>query len=177
MLLLVVAYSNKVFTGNAVIDELKWWVAEFGSHREWKYKVDFDTEKTQYTSKYGDVQWAYVDYFTPGKLQGMLTDKKCAYKVKDIGGKLMVGPGRFNYLESKYKEKKKVKTFDFGKYSDGVTTATEDDTSKKKFDLKNLDFKDDRDEINPVQTDTTDSKYLFDNDDAVVIKFEKNEKK
>ncbi len=169
--------SNKVFTGNAVIDELKWWVAEFGSHREWKYKVDFDTEKTQYTSKYGDVQWAYVDYFTPGKLQGMLTDKKCAYKVKDIGGKLMVGPGRFNYLESKYKEKKKVKTFDFGKYSDGVTTATEDDTSKKKFDLKNLDFKDDRDEINPVQTDTTDSKYLFDNDDAVVINFKKNEKK
>ena len=169
--------SNKVFTGNAVIEELQWWVSEFGSHREWKYKVDFDTEKTKYTSKYGDVQWAYVDYFTPGKLQGMLTDKKCAYKVKDIGGKLMVGPGRFNYLESKYKEKKKVKTFDFGKYSDGVTTATEDDTSKKKFDLKNLDFKDDRDEINPVQTDTTDSKYLFDNDDAVVINFKKNEKK
>ena len=169
--------SNKVFTGNAVIEELQWWVSEFGSHREWKYKVDFDTEKTKYTSKYGDVQWAYVDYFTPGKLQGMLTDKKCAYKVKDIGGKLMVGPGRFNYLESKYKEKKKVKTFDCGKYSDGVTTATEDDTSKKKFDLKNLDFKDDRDEINPVQTDTTDSKYLFDNDDAVVINFKKNEKK
>ena len=170
--------SNKVFTGNAVIDELKWWVAEFGSHREWTYKSDMDTDKVEYVHKYGDVKWAYVDYFTPGKLQGLLTDKKCAYKVKDIGGRLMVGPGRFNYLESKYKEKQKIKTFDFGKYSDGVTTATEDDTSsKKKFDLKNLDFKDERDEINPVQTDTTDSRYLFDNDDAVVINFKRNEKK
>ena len=170
--------SNKVFTGNAVISELEWWVSEFGSHREWTFKVDFDTDKTEYTHKYGDVKWAYVDYFTPGKLQGLLTDKKCAYKVKDIGGKLMVGPGRFNYLESKYKEKQKIKVFDFGKYSDGVTTATEDDFSgKKKFDLKNLDFKDERDEINPVQTDTTDSKYLFDNDDAVVINFKRNEKK
>ena len=170
--------SNKVFTGNAVIDELKWWVAEFGSHREWTYKVDLDTDKMSYTNKMGDVKWAYVDYFTPGKLQGMLTDKKCAYKVKDIGGRLMVGPGRFNYLESKYKEKQKIKTFDFGKYSDGVTTATEDDTSiKKKFDLKHLDFKDERNEINPIQTDITDSKYLFDNDDAVVINFKRNEKK
>ena len=108
----------------------------------------------------------------------MLTDKLCAFKVKDIGGKPLVGPGRFNYLESKYKEKQKIKTFDFGKYSDGVTTATEDDSStKKKFDLKNLDFTDERDEINPVQTDTTDSRYLFDNDDAVVINFKRNEKK
>ena len=170
--------ANKVFTGNAVIDELEWWVSEFGQHREWTYKVDFDTEKTQYGSKYGDAKWAYVNYFTPGKLQTMLTDKLCAFKVKDIGGKPLVGPGRFNYLESKYKEKQKIKTFDFGKYSDGVTTATEDDTSpKKKFDLKNLDFTDERDEINPVQTDTTDSRYLFDNDDAVVINFKRNEKK
>ena len=50
-------------------------------------------------------------------------------------------------------------------------------STKKKFDLKNLDFKDERDEINPVQTDTTDSRYLFDNDDAVVINFKRNEKK
>lgn len=170
--------SNKIFTGNAVIDELEWWCAEFGSHREWTYKVDFDTEKTKYTNKYGDVKWAYVNYFTPSKLQGQLTDKKCAYKIKDIGGRLKVGPGKFNYLDSKYKEKQKIKIYDFEKYSDGVTTDTEDDaSSKRKFDLKNLDFKDERNEINPVQTDTTDAKYLFDNDDAVVINFKRKEKK
>ena len=169
--------ANKIFTGNAVIGELEWWSEEFGSHREWTYNVDLDTEKMKYANKYGNVKWAYVKYFTPGKLQGAITDKKCAYKVKDIGGKLLIGPGRFNYLESKYKQKQKIKIFDFGKYSDGVTTTTEDDSSRKKFDLRNLDFKDERDEINPVQTDTTDSKYLFDNDDAVVINFKKNEKK
>ena len=170
--------SNKIFTGNGVIEELQWWSSEFGVHREWTYSSDMDTDTMKYTSKMGGVKWKYVEYFTPGKLQGALTGKKCAYKVKDIGGKLMVGPGKFNYLESKYKQKQKIKNFDFGKYSDGVTTATEDDNStRRKFDLKNLDFKDERDEINPVQTDTTDSRYLFDNDDAVVINFKRNEKK
>ena len=84
----------------------------------------------------------------------------------------MVGPGDFQYLESKYKEQQKVKTYDFGRYSDSVTTASEDnnDRTKKKFNLKDLDFIDDRDEFNPIQTDTTDSKYLFDNEDAIVVK-------
>ena len=169
---------NKIFTGNGVAEELEWWAKEFGQKREWTFKVDFDTDKVEYTHKYGDAKWAYVDYFTPGKLQSMLTNTMAAFKVKGLNGKPIVGPGRFKYLESKYKEKQKIKTFDFGKYSDGVTTASEDDSSaKKKFDLKNLDFKDERDEINPVQTDTTDSRYLFDNDDAVVINFKRNEKK
>ena len=91
----------------------------------------------------------------------------------------MAGQGKLGYLESKYKEPKKIKTFDFGKYSDGVTTDTEDNNDtqvKKKFDLKHLDFKDERDEINPVQTNTTDSNYLFDNEDAIVVNF-KNKKK
>ena len=68
-----------------------------------------------------------------------------------------------------------------GKYSDGVTTATEDEENgkiitKKKFNPKKLDFKDERDEINPVQTNTSDSNYLFDNEDAIVVNF-KNKKK
>lgn len=82
-------------------------------------------------------------------------------------------------MESKYKEPKKIKTFDFGKYSDGVTTSTEDTENgfnKKKFNLKNLDFTDERNEINPVQTNTTDSNYLFDNEDAIIVNF-KNKKK
>ena len=79
-----------------------------------------------------------------------------------------------NYLEAKYKEPHKIKTYDFGKYSDGVTTATEDDNnSPKKFDFKHIDFKDEKNEIDPVQTDTTDSKYLFDNEDAIVVNFKK----
>ena len=90
----------------------------------------------------------------------------------------MVGPGNFRYMESKYKEPQKIKTFDFGKYSDSVTTETEDtENGKKKFDLNNINFIDERNEFNPVQTDTTDSKYLFDNEDAIIVNFKKNEKR
>ena len=62
------------------------------------------------------------------------------------------------------------------KYSNSAGTAIEedsDDTSKKKFDLKNLDFTDERDEFNPIQTDVTDSKYLFDNEDAIIVNFKR----
>ena len=81
-------------------------------------------------------------------------------------------------MESKYKEPHKIKTFDFGKFSDGVTTNSEDDSSdmRKKFNPKNIDFKDDRNEFDPIQTDTTDSKYMFDNEDAIVVNF-RNKKK
>ena len=44
--------------------------------------------------------------------------------VKDSGGKPVAGQGKLNFLESKYKEPKKIKTFDFGRYSDSVTTST-----------------------------------------------------
>ena len=137
--------------------------------------IDFD--KMQYESKHGGVEWKFTPYFKPGKLQ-TLGQKDCAYKIRGSNGKPVVGPGKFNYLESKYKEPKKFKTFDFGKYSDGVTTETEDTENglnKKKFNLKKLNFVDERNEINPVQTDTTDSNYVFDNEDAIVVNL-KNKK-
>lgn len=92
----------------------------------------------------------------------------------------MAGQGKLNFLESKYKEPKKIKTFDFGRYSDSVTTSTEDDNdlpTKKKFDLKHLDFTDERNEFDPVQTDVTDSDYLFDNEDAIVVNLNNKNKK
>ena len=86
----------------------------------------------------------------------------------------MVGPGRLAYLESKYKEPHKIKTYDFTKYSDNVSVVSEDtDTSSRKFNPKNIDFRDDRNEIDPIQTDTTDSSYSFDNEDAIVVNLKK----
>lgn len=169
--------ANKIFTGNASTEELEWWSKEFGEKREWKMQNTIDFDKMQYDSKHGGVEWKFVPYFKPGKLQSF-GQKDCAYKIRGSNGKPLAGQGKLNYLESKYKEPKKIKTFDFGKYSDGVTTDTEDDNTtqvKKKFDLKHLDFKDERDEINPVQTNTTDSSYLFDNEDAIIVNF-KNKK-
>ena len=170
--------ASKIFTGGGVISELEWWSSEFGQKREWAMGNTIDFDKMKYDSKHGSVKWDFTPYFKPGKLQ-TLSQKECAFKIRGSNGKPVVGPGKFNYLESKYKEPKKIKTFDFGKYSDGVTTETEDTENglnKKKFNPKKLDFIDERNEINPVQTDTTDSNYLFDNEDAIVVNF-KNKKK
>ena len=169
--------ANKIFTGGASIDELEWWSKEFGTKREWTMSDTMDFDKMKYDSKHSNVKWEFVAYFKPGKLQG-LGAKDCAFKIRASNGKSLVGPARLNYLESKYKEPKKIKIYDFGKYSDGVTTASEDNNdspAKRKFDLKNLDFKDERNEINPIQTDTTDSNYMFDNENAIVINL-KNKK-
>ena len=168
---------NKIFTGGGVIGELEWWSSEFGQKREWSMGNTIDFDKMKYDSKHGGVEWKFTPYFKPGKLQ-TLGQKDCAYKIRGSNGKPVVGPGKFNYLDSKYKEPKKIKTFDFGKYSDGVTTETEDTENglnKKKFNLKKLNFVDERNEINPVQTDTTDSNYVFDNEDAIVVNL-KNKK-
>ena len=166
--------GNKIYTGNGTFDELSWWSGEFGTKREWTYSNSMDMEKMKYDSKYGSVKWEFIKYFKEGKLQG-LGAKDCAYKIRGRNGKPMVGPGRLAFLESKYKEPHKVKTYDFGKYSDGVTTATEDDNSStsKKFNPKKVDFIDDKNEYNPIQTDTTDSNYLFDNDDAIIVNLKK----
>lgn len=170
--------ANKIFTGNADYDEIEWWGKEFGTHREWKFSNSMDMEKLEYDKKYGGVKWDFVPNFKPGKLQNM-AQKQCAYQIRASNGKPQCGLGDFEYLSAKYKEPQKIRNYDFGKYSDGVTTETEDDengSNRKRFDLKNIDFTDERNEIDPVQTDVSDSKYLFDNEDAIVVNL-KNKKK
>lgn len=162
--------ASKIFTGNGAVDELEWWSKEFGSHREWSFSKSMNMDKLEYDPKVSGVKWEFVSNFKAGKLQ-TLGAKECAYKIRGSNGKPMVGLGRLNLLESKYKEPHKVKTYDFGKYSDSVTTATEDDSSsaKRKFDFKHMDFKDkDTNEINPIQIDNTDSNYSFDTQDPIV---------
>ena len=169
--------ANKIFTGNGTKEDLEWWEIEFGQYREWNFQSSIDFEKMKYDSKHGNVEWKFVPYFKVGKLQGAIGQKDCAYKIRDDSGKPMVGPGKLNYLESKYKEHQHIKIYDFGKYSDSVTTATEDDNDthkKSKFNPKKLDFIDERNEINPIQTDDTDSKFLFNNGDAIIVNLKKN---
>ncbi len=161
--------ANKIFTGNAEWDEIEWWSKEFGTHREWKYTQSIDTEKLEYDPKLGNVKWEYVSNVKQGKLQA-LTLGKCAYKIKGDKGRLLGGTGKFEFLQSKYKEPQKIKTYDFSKYSNGTATDNNDsDDTKKKFDLKNINFLDKKNEYDPIQTDITDSKYLFDNQDAIIV--------
>ncbi len=165
--------ANKIFTGNAEYDEIEWWTKEFGTHREWKYSSSMSMDKLEYDSKVSGVKWEYVDNLKMGKLQ-TLTLGKCGYKIKGDKGSQQAGCGNFEFLSSKYKEPQKIRTYDFSKYSNSVvSSSTEEDDNRKKFNLKNIDFLDERDEFNPVQTDVTDSKYLFDNEDAIIVNLKK----
>lgn len=155
--------ANKIFTGGGTIEELNWWSDEFGTKREWTYTNSMDMEKNQYDNKYTNVKWDYVKYFKPGRLQ-TFKSKECAYKVSDSSGKPLVGPTMLNYLESKYKEPQKIKKYDFSKFVGDISTST----SNSKIETENNGF-------NPVQTDISDSKYLFENDDAIVVNL-KNKK-
>ena len=169
--------ANKIYTGNGTVDELEWWSDEFGTRREWVYSNTMDMSKMEYDPKYGGVKFDFVKYFKPGKLQTMAASN-CAFKVKGSNGKPLVGEGKFGYLEAKYKEPRKSKSFNFNKYSDNAKTYSgDDDSSKQKFNPKNIDFKDERNEIDPIQTDTTDSKYLFNNSDAIVVNLKRKKDK
>lgn len=169
--------ANKIFTGNADYDELTWWSNEFGTKREWTYGSSMDSKTGEYNSTMSGVEWKFIPIFKQGKLQ-TLTTKDCAYKLKQDNGRPMSGLGRLCYLESKYKEPHKSKTYNFEKFTDGYNSVSSDndEETKKKFDFKNIDFKDERNEYNPIQTDTTDSKYLFDNEEAIVVNLKKKKK-
>ena len=170
--------ANKIFTGNGVIEELEWWSQEFGMKRQWSYSKSMDMGKLEYDPKVSNVQWKYVRIILAGRLQN-LNGNFCAVKiVGENGSRTQVGIGRFKPLASKYKEKQPMKNFNFEKVS-GYTANSSDseDSSNEKFDLKNINFKDERDEFNPIKINTSDSNYIFDNEDAIIINFKDKKKK
>ena len=165
--------TTKVVFGNNTPEENRWWQTEFGKHREWIFKNDYNTAKGEYDQKLGGIEWGWKDYFKDGKIQTMKF-KNCAYKTKDVKGKLLIGQGVVDFLESKYKEPKEEKTFKFTKYNKGMHEE-DPKPKKKKFNPKSIDFnKYENDEVDPIQTDTTDSQYLLNNEDAISFNLKNN---
>lgn len=168
--------STKLLFGGATTDDCEWWSKEFGNYRKWKYKNDYETDKGSYSPKYGQIEWAWTEHFKPDKLHNM-GFKSCAYRTKNVKGGNAIGPGKVNFLDSKYKEPHPVKTFNFAKFTNGIAEEPSKN-KKKKFDYSNVDFSDlDRsDEIDPIKTDNTDSTFLFDNEDAIIVNLKNNKK-
>ena len=109
-----------------------------------------------------------------------LKSKQILYKVKDSKGKSSVGKGKLDFLESKYKEPKKLKEYNFEKFSNGIYTGTKKvsfaDRLRGNFAAATAtnDTDDIDDEIDPIKTDTTDSKYFINNGDAIVFDLNQN---
>ena len=156
---------NKIFTGGTTPDEVEWWHIEFNKRRKWKYSKDMDVKdgKIEYSSKFGGVKYDWEDFFPTGKLLG-LGLKQCAYEIA-TDKKPLYGEGVLNFMESKYKEPKTVKKYDFDRFTDRDNGRDDTYTRRKKVD----NYEDD----SPVKTDTTDSRYFFDNTDAVSVKLPK----
>ena len=169
--------ANKFVFGNNSPEDNEWWSIELGEKREWDFKYNYDTEKGKYESKLGSPTLKYKDKYKPGKIQA-LGAKQCFYKVKALNGKNSVGVIKVDYLASKYHEPHLGKQYNFNKFITGTATSNtnEDDKKKKKFDLKNIDFDMKANgDVDPIKSNTTDSTFLFDNDDAII--FEINRKK
>ena len=167
---------TKVTFGNCTPDEFSWWTNELGKRREWVVKPGYDPGKSdEYGSSLGNPEWAWKDNFVEAKLQG-LKFKGIVYKTKDAKGKNVINYGSVDFLESKYKEPYKAKNYDFGKFNNG-TVEEEKKPKKVKFDPDNLNWGDLNGEVNPIQINTTDSTYLFDNEDAIVVDLNNKKKK
>ena len=169
--------SNKFVFGNNSPEDNDWWSKEIGNKKEWQFKTSYDTSKGEYDSKLGDISYIQKIKYQPGKIQS-LKFKQCIYKIRNLGGKSDTGIVNLNFLSASYSEKKPVKEYPFDKYnvnSAGHMINNIDEKPKlKKLNLKNYHFDDDStDEIDPIQTDDTDAKYLFNNEDAIVFNFKK----
>lgn len=169
--------NNKIVFGNNTPEDNEWWSKEIGDKKEWDYTNTYDTAKGEYSSNYGNIGYKYKIKYSAGKIQ-TLKFKQCAYKIKNLKGKNETGKGLLNFLSASFSEPKNVKEYDFNKFtSGGIDSKSSDSTEHKKkmFGKKLEHFKDDvQEEIDPINTDTTDSNFLFDNEDAIVINFKKN---
>ena len=173
--------SSKVFTGGAApIEELDWWQREIGQWMQWQFKRDFDEglgPNGKMVTKYSDVKYDWKDKIIAGNMQ-FYTDNKCAYKIVSDTGTPKNSDGIINFVPEKYKEKHKVKKYDFAKYISGVAISDESGGTQKRrgFKSKKSSFTDSSTgEDSPIQADNS-SKYLFDNEDAIVVNFKKNNK-
>jgi len=161
---------NKIAFGNNTIEENEWWSKEFGNIRHWKFSNSYDTAKGEYDPKYGGIEWAWKAKFAPDKIRS-LSFKNCAYKYRNNTGGIVVGEGKLDFMQAKYKEKKEEKFYNFDKFSKGIVNEDYSHKSNKPTHLSH-DF---GDEADPIMTDTSDLN-LFDNDDAIIFNLKKNEK-
>lgn len=175
---------NKAIFGNALPEDVKWWQTELQDKREWSwsssYETNTDKENYGYDSKLNMIKYEWKPNYSAGKIMS-LKGKQILFKVKDSKGKSYVAKGKLDFLEAKYKEPKKLKEYNFEKFISGIS----DEIKKKPISTKfrgnfaaataDNDPTNFNNEIDPIQTDSTDSKYFLDNDDAII--FDLNRKK
>lgn len=173
--------SNKFVFGNNTPEDNEWWSKEIGDKKDWSFSSSYDTAKGEYDSKLGGIKYGYSLKYAPGKVQ-ILKFKQAMYKLRNLSGKSDTGTVNLSFLSASYYEKKSSKNYAFDKYNQGIseTVSPEDDNdarSIRKAGLKNYHFDDDvQNEIDPIKTDSSDSSFLFNNEDAIVFDLKRDGK-
>lgn len=157
--------TTKIVFGNNTPEDNDWWKREFGDHREWKFFNDYDTSKVEYNPSYKSIKWDWKENIKSGEVQA-LAFKMIVYKTKDLKGKNVAGKAKVDFLESKYKEKQKIKTYNFSKFTNGINIHEE--TRKSNPHKKSILNDDETDEIEPVKDTAQNSHYKFDDEDPIV---------
>lgn len=164
--------ANKIVFGNNSPEDNEWWQKELGEKREWDWSTSYDTTKGSYDPKLGGIKYKWKPNYMAGKVQS-LKFKNCMYKVKNMKGKSVVGTGKLDFLESKYKEPKTVKEYRFDKFTSGIAEEDKIKRPKKKKSTITGFSDTDTGEIDPIQTDTSDSSYFTNNEDAIIFDLKK----
>lgn len=173
--------SNKFVFGNNTPEDNEWWSKEIGDKKDWSFSSTYDTSKGEYDAKLGGIKYGYSLKYAPGKVQ-ILKFKQAMYKLRNLSGKSDTGTVNLSFLSASYYEKKSSKNYAFDKYNQGIaeTIPPEDDNdarSIRKAGLKNYHFDDDiQNEIDPIKTDSSDSSFLFNNEDAIVFDLKRDGK-
>ena len=173
--------SNKFVFGNNTPEDNEWWSKEIGDKKDWSFSSSYDTAKGEYDAKLGGIKYGYSLKYAPGKVQ-ILKFKQAMYKLRNLSGKSDTGTVNLSFLSASYYEKKSSKNYAFDKYNQGIaeTVPPEDDNdarSIRKAGLKNYHFDDDiQNEIDPIKTDSSDSSFLFNNEDAIVFDLKRDGK-
>ncbi len=121
--------------------------------------------------------------YAAGKIMA-LKGGQVIYKVKKTNGQSWVNKGKVESMESKYKDPQKLRNMIFLKFTSGISdieSAARKALKKNRGNYSaattsNNNYNIDR-EIDPIQTDTSDSNFLFNNDEAIVVNFKKTKKK
>ncbi len=163
--------STKIVFGNNTPEDNEWWEKELGDKRRWMFTHDYKTDQGKYDATYKSIKWQWIPNYKAGKVQA-LKFKYIIYKTKDLKGKNLVGQAKIDFVESRYKEAQKIKTYNFGKYANGISTSSEgdDNSSKKRFDLKNINFStnpNNPNDMDPIQYNTSNQSYKFDDENAI----------
>ena len=158
---------NKLVFGNNSIEENSWWEKEFGNIRHWKFTNSYDTDKEKYDAKLGNIEWAWKAKFAADKVRS-LGFKSCLFKWKSNKGTIDLCDGKLDFMDAKYKEPKTEKNFNFEKFTTGIAEDPYANKKKTKYSSDDFTFDD-----NPIQTDTSDANFLFNNEDAISFEFKR----